>query len=94
MNKAVWVIVAAVVMIGCIAGGSWALASAIGKFGPDAIMAPLRAMWLFKPFTFLVIAGAVALVWFSTRKESLWYLTPVALIALGGWWLWPRRFLW
>lgn len=66
------------------------IASELGKFGSDAMLAPLRLMWTdsaWVKLSVLVTLALLGLVFGGLIKKKHWYLAPVGVLLIGGYWL-------
>jgi hypothetical protein len=85
----VWVLTVVVVLF-AVAMGMGIIAAELGKFGSDAMLAPLRLMWtdsVWVKLSVLVSLGLLGLIIGGLSKRKFWYLAPLGVMLVGAYWL-------
>jgi len=79
---------------GIIAYSMISLSTALGGFSAEVLLSPIRCGYtvLLKSMIMYILLGTVLIVT-GIRNSKLWYLLPVGLIVLAGYWLMSSLFV-
>ena len=92
--KVVVYTLSSVVAAGLITYSIVRLSTALGGFGTEVLLSPIRCGYtvLLKTTIMYVLSGSILII-VGIRKKKLWYLMPAGLVTIAAYWLMSSLFV-